>query len=250
MIKAGKFPAFFIASTLNPCYNRIRGIFMVNIFVTSEKQSLCAKMLDNKRLARMAWETAEILCAARWNAYLGYLEKTNKNLTFKNKPYYSPNLGRRKHPVCLWAGENKSHFIWLRELLFQLNEEYKRRYNKDDLKVFKVVYAESAKWIKYFPDGDINFICCMPQEIKELPYSVFIRYKITMVHKYLYLDERDTKWNTPHYDRNPPKWVFNKSIRLILRRLYGKPVNKPYALSLRYFNEIKENRQRSKSRIK
>lgn len=225
---------------------------MVNIFVTNENPAIAAIELDNKRIPRMIWETSEIFCAVHWNILLGMETKTPKNLIGPKYPHYKPNLGRRKHPVVLWAGKCRENYEWLLRYYACLEMEYSIRYKKEHksyllVNEYACHYVKRLKWatkeqLRSVPEFAATIT---PKEILNLKWPVISRYKMAMLHKYLYLDERDSKWGTARTfmkekGRNsvlPPRWLFNKRARQWLRKVYGKPVNNPYELSWRFYNE-------------
>lgn len=226
---------------------------MVNIFVTDKNPVTCAIALDNKRLPRMIWETSEIICAVHWNILLGIDKKTPKEYLGEKYPHYHPNLARRKHPVVLWTGKCRENYEWLLRYFWALQGEYKIRYAKEHKSYLLVneyaqKYAKRLKWAtkaKYYAVPEFA-ATITPKEILNLKWPVISRYKLAMLHKFLYLDERDSKWGTKRTfmkekSRNsvlPPKWLFNKRARRWLRKVYGKPVNNPYELSWSYYNEV------------
>jgi len=71
----------------------------------------------------MLLESTQILC-------------TVLHLNGKDAPY---KPSHQRHPCVIWAGQSLENWLWLRSLVFALNEEYKYRYAKNqDHASFKV----------------------------------------------------------------------------------------------------------------
>lgn len=87
----------------------------MNIFTISPSPALCAAALDDKRVTKMALETAQILCSALY--IHGY----------EDIPYPPLYLN---HPCIKWAALNLGNWEWLLSYLEALNHEYRLRFKK------------------------------------------------------------------------------------------------------------------------
>ena len=90
---------------------------IMNIFVTSNCPKLSAQALDNKRVVKMALETAQLLSTAIF---------INSTITYDN--LYKPT--HIKHPCTIWAAANIENWDWLFQHFVALCAEYSFRYNK------------------------------------------------------------------------------------------------------------------------
>jgi len=87
----------------------------MNIFILDNDIKTCAQYHCAQHVVKMILESVQVLCTA--------LNK--KGMT---TPYKSTHM---KHPCVLWVEASYDNFIWLRDLTFELNTEYKYRYNKE-----------------------------------------------------------------------------------------------------------------------
>ena len=88
----------------------------MNIFYLDSTPELCARYHCDKHVIKMILETAQILSTVI-NGKLG-----EQPLLYKST--------HKHHPCVLWAGETQANFNWLLQLLYELNAEYKYRWNR------------------------------------------------------------------------------------------------------------------------
>jgi len=70
-----------------------------------------------------------------------------------------------KHPCVLWVEESYENFTWLKNLAFELNTEYRFRFEKDsDHKSISVLNEISS--FEYEARGITEFAQAMPDEYK------------------------------------------------------------------------------------
>lgn len=207
---------------------------MVNVFASYDDPIKCAVALDDKRLSRMAFESCELLSAAILNIRLGMDTETPTSTDDKYAPPYSPKLRVRRHPCAKWVSESRGNYLWLLQHFKALAEEHKLRYAKADYCAPFDYYQWLKRHASELPNMERTpFHEAMPVEIKDLPYSTFTKYRLTLIHKHLYLDVRDSTWSKhKHVKRSPPKWMFDPRGRKLLRDIFGKPVNNPAALRM------------------
>lgn len=85
----------------------------MNIFYLDSDITQCARFHCDKHVIKMLLESAQILCSVLWKNQI-------------KAPYKPTHLN---HPCVLWANESLSNWVWLKELAYALNEEYKYRFN-------------------------------------------------------------------------------------------------------------------------
>lgn len=140
----------------------------MNIFVTDNCPSTCARVLDDKRVIKMVLECAQMLSTAVGGPY----RPTHVN-----------------HPCSKWVRQSSGNAYWLVKHMEALCTEYMLRYDKVHaceslLPKFQVAVFE-------LPDvGLLPFVNCTSYKSES---DVHLAYK-------LYLDD---KWNT---DKRAPTW--------------------------------------------
>ena len=189
----------------------------MNIFFTSDCPVKCAVYLDDKRVIKMATETAQMLSTA-----LTLTDPTYYKVPFMTKIFWkedsngAPYIARKRliykhyigddveiyapshenHPSNVWARKSRQNFEWLVMHGLALAAEYKYRYGK----YIKSGYLtwELANYSHLFPDiGLTSFANCAANDEKGINYK-----HLDDVHEAyrLYLSDR---WTT---DKNPPRW--------------------------------------------
>lgn len=121
----------------------------MNIFVLDTDIKKCVEYYNNKHVVKMILESAQILSSV--NRQCGLDEGYKATHT--------------KHPCTLWAMTSKQNWLWLRDLLFALHDEWKYRYDRDvDHKSAVVAMSLS---IPPLPDiGLTSFALAMPEQYK------------------------------------------------------------------------------------
>ncbi|MGZ8364773.1 MAG: pyrimidine dimer DNA glycosylase/endonuclease V [Nitrospira sp.] len=126
----------------------------MNIFATSPDPVVSALMLDDRRLNKMASETAQIICTV---ARAVNPEKARgDNMLWK--------ATHANHPCTLWAGASKANFQWLVAHGAMLCAEHRiRRLTKAKMKGEKIddkphaaleIILHAASYYPYVPDGE------------------------------------------------------------------------------------------------
>ena len=100
----------------------------MNIFVLDEDPKVAAQMMCDKHVVKMILESDQILSTVCWK----------QNIP---APYQPTHVN---HPSVVWAGKSRQNYRWLLDHLFELLNEYNRRYDK----IHKVEY-----------DGIFNILC-------------------------------------------------------------------------------------------
>ena len=80
------------------------------------------------------------------------------------QPFYKPT--HKNHPSSLWTQESLAHWLWLRELTFELNNEYRLRYGRPFHRSALIASAlpvpknfTNTKWLSPPPQ-------CMPEQYR------------------------------------------------------------------------------------
>ena len=152
----------------------------MNIFILDSDIKKCAQYHCDQHVVKMILESVQLLCTA-----------LNKKGFVT--PYKSTHA---KHPCVLWVEESYDNFLWLRDLTFELNEEYKYRYDKpSDHKSIAVLKEISAYTFESI--GLTPFPQAMPDQYKVADDAV-------LAYRNFYLGDKAAfaKWTR----RTPPQW--------------------------------------------
>ena len=125
----------------------------MNIFYLDEDVSICAKYHADSHVIKMILESAQILCTAL--ALHGI--KT---------PYRPTHL---KHLCVLWVAESIDNWVWLKELMLELDREYRYRWNKNNAHK-SVLAVKSLTFLKVEYGRNIG--------ITERPQAMPEKYKV------------------------------------------------------------------------
>jgi hypothetical protein len=152
----------------------------MNIFLSSPDPRECAQALDDKRVVKMALETAQLLATVCHS--LGH------NVGYK------PTHGG--HPCTVWAGKSRERFAWLVEHGLELCEEYRFRYRPDHKS--KEIIELAAKHRHDLPSDALLF------DFNSSGFNtgdVFFDYQCCLVNKWRHKDVRKPTWT---YRGRPP----------------------------------------------
>lgn len=208
---------------------------MVNIFAPHRDPVKSASTLDKKRLSRMCFESYEVL-----SAVIQKQSSTIRELKPFAKKVYTPSAGHANHPVVHWVLKDTAHFEWLLEHAQALNTAYMDAYNKQQpCAPFTKIDAYAQQTVPYLPrttykdtpiefEGFFNFNQFRRDQrtqydgtvVLRNSISIHTRYKLYLLHKWLYLDKRLTEWAT-----HPPAWAFKSLYHDWLKKHFGAPVN-------------------------
>ena len=131
----------------------------MNIFVLDKNIEKCAQFHCDQHVIKMILESAQILC-------------TTLNKLGFDTPYKTTH---EKHPCVLWTGKSYSNFIWLSNLAYALNEEYKYRYKKNiDHRSINVI--QQIQKSKYSDSGLTEFVQAMPDKY-QVPHDPVTAYR-------------------------------------------------------------------------
>ena len=155
----------------------------MNIFVLDTDIDKCAEYHCDQHVIKMILESVQILCTA--------LNK--KGFT---APYKSTHV---KHPCVLWVEQSYDNFLWLTELTFALNAEYRYRYDKQtDHKSIAILKQIQKEEFKFEMNGLTSFPQAMPDKFK-------VENDAVTAYRNFYIGEklRFAKWTK----REIPYWI-------------------------------------------
>lgn len=154
----------------------------MNIFVTSSNPEISAQNLDDKRVIKMAVESAQMLSTAQ--------------------RYYGNQVGYKacfvNHPCNIWVRKNISNYWWLYLHYESLLKEYTRRFGK---------YHASGRFvaelsnITRLPNVDKQEDFCNCSFFKDME-NVIEAYRLTMKAKWA-MDKREPTWT----NGGRPEWL-------------------------------------------
>lgn len=121
----------------------------MNIFILDNDIKLCAQYHCDQHVVKMILESVQLLCTAL-------------NKKGFETPYKSTHM---KHPCVLWVEESYDNFLWLTELVRELNAEYQFRYDKSADHKSMAVLAQIQQHT-YPALGLTEFAQAMPDEYK------------------------------------------------------------------------------------
>ncbi len=163
----------------------------MNIFFLDKDIQRCARYHCDQHVIKMILESTQILSTVL------HLNKI--------KAPYKPS--HEKHPCVLWAAKSLQNWIWLRELVFALNDEYKYRYDSlTNHKSFEV-----AKKLKFPPLPSLGLLehpQVMPEEYR-IPKNPIKAYR----NFYILSKSKFATWRK----RKIPNW-YNMGIKMIKGR--------------------------------
>ena len=132
----------------------------MNIFVLDLNIKKCAHYHCDKHVVKMILESAQILSTViRLNG-----------VDYGYKPTHF------NHPCTLWAGKSLSNWKWLRSLAFELNQEYRFRFEKRvNHKSFDLIHNMPCPKIRDF--GLTSFAEVVPDKYRhENPVTAYRNY--------------------------------------------------------------------------
>lgn len=157
----------------------------MNIFVTDTCPVESAVALDDKRVVKMALESAQMLSTA-----LHLIEGTPVP-----PPY---RINHKNHPCTIWARTTKENYRWLLEHFVALCDEYTLRYGKVHASSLHLDTFKAA--LDFVQDGPLTpFANCT---IFKEETDTVKAYREFMIHKWKNLDSRKPTWK----NRQSPLW--------------------------------------------
>ena len=153
----------------------------MNIFLSDPCPQICAKNLDDKRVVKMALETAQMLSSSLI---------VQSHLVPGPSVDIGYGMTHAHHPCSVWTRKNRSNFSWLIEHGLHLCEEYSIRYG--DTHASLEVIERAAKHRTMFNNDDPLVF-----SFNSSGYDtgdVFHDYKLCLVNKWKNLDKKKPNW--------------------------------------------------------
>jgi hypothetical protein len=189
----------------------------MNIFYLHKDPIKAAQMSCDKHVVKMILESAQMLCTAhRVLDGTEFIDKTANGRRIKRWKHSNKELDALlykathiNHPSTQWVMYNLQNYVWLYRHMIALNNEFKKRYNKqvDHLTIQKIgKILEDAP--KRLPVRDAKEPTpAMPDECK-IPGDVVASYR-----KYYIMKKKDfATWRSPAV---MPDW-FKKGIENVI----------------------------------
>ncbi len=153
----------------------------MNIFILDKDIEKCAQYHCDQHVVKMTLESVQMLCTAL-------------NKKGFATPYKSTHI---KHPCVLWVEESYDNFVWLKNLAFELNTEYRFRFEKESDHKSIFVLNEISNF-EYESRGLTEFAQAMPDKYK-------ISGDAVKAYRQFYVAEKlkFARWT----NRNVPEWA-------------------------------------------
>ena len=124
----------------------------MNIFILDEDNDLNARYYVDKHIVKIPLEIAQILCSV--HHICG--EKSD------SIPY---RLTHKNHPICVWARQSLSNYIWICRIGLSICKEYTYRYGKRHKSELVINWC-LENLPKVNDIGLMQFVQAMPDEYK------------------------------------------------------------------------------------
>lgn len=118
---------------------------------------------------------------------------TALNIKGLETPY--PSI-HKNHPCVLWVGDSFDNFLWLKDLVLLLNDEYLERFDKQKNHLSIDVLQSISKY-RYAPCGLTQFPQAIPDKYK-IPGNTVAAYR----NFYIAEHQSFARWT----GRNKPEW--------------------------------------------
>lgn len=153
----------------------------MNIFILDTNIETCAQYHCDQHVVKMILESAQMCCTAL-------------NKKGFETPYKSTHMN---HPCTLWIEDSFDNFLWLKNLAFALNDEYRFRYHKETDHKSIAVFNKISEY-QFENKGLTEFAQAMPDEYK-------VESDAVTAYRQFYLGEKMkfAKWTK----REIPPWV-------------------------------------------
>jgi hypothetical protein len=169
----------------------------MNLFILSLIQKEIAEYMMDKHVSKILLEAVQMLCSAK--RILDPEDEINEKIY---------KLAHKNHPVTIWCRKSKENFLWTLNLIEELHNEWKFRYNHSESKNHKsYLIAQLLK--ENMPNDDkfeyerlTPFALAMPDEYKtDDPVLSYRNY---------YMSEEKQKIASWKKKRDKPDWYVTK----------------------------------------
>jgi len=165
----------------------------MNLFILSLIQKEIAEYMMDKHVSKILLEAVQMLCSAK--RILDPEDPINDKLY---------KLAHKNHPVTIWCRKSKANFLWTLELVEELHNEWKFRYNHPDSKIHKSY--QIAQLLKmHLPEEDVF------EEQRLTPFALAMpdKYKTddaVLSYRNYYMSEEKQKIACWKKKREKPNW--------------------------------------------
>ena len=166
---------------------------IMNLFILSLIQKEIAEYMMDKHVSKILLEAVQMLCSAK--RILDPEDPINDKLY---------KLAHKNHPVTIWCRKSKANFVWTLELVEELHNEWKFRYNHPDSKMHKSY--QIAQLLKmHLPEEDVF------EEQRLTPFALAMpdKYKTddaVLSYRNYYMSEEKQKIASWKKKREKPTW--------------------------------------------
>jgi hypothetical protein len=168
----------------------------MNLFILSLIQREIAQFMMDKHVSKILLEAVQMLCSAK--RILDPEDTCNKKLY---------KLAHKNHPVTIWCRKSKENFIWTLDLIKELHNEWRYRYNHSKTKFHKSYLISLYLRLsipsddKFEEKGLTPFALAMPDKYKcNDPVISYRNY---------YMSEEKQKIATWKKKREKPEWYIS-----------------------------------------
>jgi hypothetical protein len=166
----------------------------MNLFILSLIHKEIAAFMMDKHVSKILLEAVQMLCSAR------RILHPDDDIT--NERLYK--LAHKNHPVTIWCRKSKANFIWVLDLVEELHNEWRYRYEHPESKFHKS-YLVSLFLRENLPSDD-KF-----EEIGLTPFALAMpdKYKTddpVLSYRTYYMSEDKQKIASWNKKREKPLW--------------------------------------------
>ena len=165
----------------------------MNLFILSLIQREIAMYMMDKHVSKILLEAVQMLCSSK--RILDPDDEINKHLY---------KLAHKNHPVTIWCRKSKANFVWTLDLVEELHNEWRFRYDHPDTKFHKsylvslILRENIPSDDKFEEEGLTPFAIVMPDEYKtDDPVESYRKY---------YMSENKQKIASWKKRREMPEW--------------------------------------------
>lgn len=170
----------------------------MNLFILSLIPKEIAEFMMDKHVSKILLEAVQMLCSAK--RILDPDDEINEKIY---------KLAHKNHPVTIWCRKSKENFLWTLELIEELHNEWKYRYNHPETKIHKSYLI--AQILKNKLPSDDKF-----EEHSLTPFALAMpdKYKSdnpVISYRTYYMSEEKQKIASWKKKREKPKWYITQN---------------------------------------
>lgn len=159
----------------------------MNLFAADPDPRASAMALDDRRVVKMATETAQILCTTAWARGIP-------------APWRPTHV---RHPIVLWVAQRRANWDWALAHGRALTEEYRHRFGREH--AARAVLEWAASEAAPPADGLLlePFPQCMPDALRDTDPHRAYRHFLNQKWSHATAAGRPPRWTR----RTPPPWA-------------------------------------------